>query len=64
MSYIRENYIYEVIYQTWNDLEFLFRWFSDNQIKSNTEKCHPLHNATNNISLPVENGKIKYVITK
>lgn len=47
-----------------NAFKNIFQWFSGNQIKGNTEKYHPLHNATNNISLSVENGKINYIITK
>ena len=60
MSYIVKNYIYEVIYQIQNDLKILCQWFSGNQIKGNTQKCHFLHNAASNISLTVENEK-KYI---
>ena len=64
MSYIIENYIYEVIHQIWNDLKILCQWFGGIKMKGNTEKCHLLHNAANNISLTVENEKTKYIIRK
>ena len=37
----------------------LFKWFSDNLMKSNNEKCHLLVSTNNTVNLRVENFNIK-----
>ena len=39
--------------------EKLFRWFSDNKMKGNTDKCHLIMSTNNTPELKVENSLIK-----
>ena len=53
------NSIEEVIQKVQNAAKTLFQWFSDNQIKSNPDKCHFLCNSNSEVSLTIETQKIK-----
>ena len=57
--YTTGNSIEEVIRKLENAAKTLFQWFSDNQIKANSSKCHFLCNSSSEISLTIENQKIK-----
>ena len=37
----------------------LFQWFSDNEMKANPDKCHFLCSTNSEVSLTIENQKIK-----
>ena len=37
----------------------LFQWFSDNQMKANISKCHPLMNKKDEITIRIRDTEIK-----
>ena len=37
----------------------IFRWFSDNQMKTKPDKCHFLYNSNSEVSLTIETQEIK-----
>ena len=57
--YTTRNSIEEVIQKLENATTTLFQWFSDNQMKSNPDKCHFLCNSNSELSLTIETQKIK-----
>ena len=57
--YTTGNSIEEVIQKLENATTTLFQWFSDNQMKSNPDKCHFLCNSNSELSLTIETQKIK-----
>ena len=58
-SYTTGNSIEEVIQKLENAAKTLFQWFSDNQMKANSDKCHFLCNSNSEVSLTIETQKIK-----
>ena len=65
-SYADDNTIYQTgrnVDDTINDLQLsvekLFRWFSDNQMKGNTDKCHLIMSTNNAPELKVGDSLIK-----
>ena len=65
-SYADDNTIYQTgrnVDDTINDLQLsvekLFRWFSDNQMKGNTDKCHLIMITNNAPELKVGDSLIK-----
>ena len=57
--YITGNSIEEVIQESENASKTLFQWFSDNQIKTNPDRCHFLCTSSSEVSLTIKNQKIK-----
>ena len=57
--YTTGNSIEEVIQKLENAAKTLFQWFSDNQMKANPDKCHFLYSTNSEVSLAIENQKIK-----
>ena len=57
--YTTGNSMKEVIQQLENAEETLFQWFSDNQMKANSDKCHFLCNSNSEVSLTIEMQKIR-----
>ena len=57
--YTTGNSIEEVIQKLENAAKTLFQWFSDNQMKANPDKCHFLYSTNSEVSLNIENQKIK-----
>ena len=45
--------------QAWNRNKTLFMWFSDNQMKTDPDKCHSLISSTSQSELKVGNVKVK-----
>ena len=58
-SYTTGNSIEEVTQKLENAAKTLFQWFSDNQMKANPDKCHFLCSTSSEVSLAIENQKIK-----
>ena len=58
-SYTTGNSIEEVIQKLENAAKTLFQWFSDNQMKANPDKCYFLRNSNSEVSLTIDNQKIK-----
>ena len=56
--YIVGNNIQELIVKLRNVSKTLFQWFSDNQIKSNPDKCNLICSTSKKVSLIVENKEI------
>ena len=52
------NNIEELIVKLQNASKTLFQWFSDNQMKSNPDKCNFICNTSKKVSLIVENKEI------
>ena len=57
--YTTGNSIEEVIQKLENAAKTLFQWFSDNQMKAGTDKCHFLCNSNSEVSLTIETQKLK-----
>ena len=57
--YITGNSTEEVIQKLENASKTLFQWFSDNQMKAYSDKCHFLWSSICELSLTIENQKIK-----
>ena len=57
--YTTGNSVKEVIQKLENTAKTLFQWFSDNQMKANSDKCHFLCNSNSEVSLTIETQKIK-----
>ena len=57
--YTTGNSIKEVIQKLENAAKALFQWFSDNQIKAKPENGHFLCNTNSEVSVTIENQKIK-----
>ena len=57
--YTTGNSIEEIIQKLENAAKTLFQWFSDNQMKANPDKCLFLCSSNSEISLTIENQKIK-----
>ena len=57
--YTTGNSIKEVIQKLENAAKALFQWFSDNQIKAKPEKGNFLCNTNSEVSVTIENQKIK-----
>ena len=53
--------IEEVIQKLENTAKTLFQWFSNNQMKANADKCQFLCSSNSEVSLTIENQKIKTV---
>ena len=60
--YTTGNSIEKVIQKLENATTTLFQWFSDNQMKSNPDKCHFLCNSNSEFSLTIETQKIKKTV--
>ena len=65
-SYAEDNTIYQSannVEDVINDMQLsaekLFRWFSDNQMKGNTDKCHLIMSRNNNPEIQVGDSLIK-----
>ena len=58
-SYTTGNSIEKVTQKLENAAKTLFQWFSNNQMKTNTDKCHFLSSISSEVSLAIENQKIK-----
>ena len=52
------NNIEELIVKLQNASKTLFQWFSDNQLKSNQDKCNFIWSTSKKVSLIVENKEI------
>ena len=52
------NNIEELIVKQQNASKTLFQWFSDNQLKSNQDKCNLTCSTSKKVSLIVENKEI------
>ena len=70
-SYSDDNTIYQsgrnvddVINDKQLSAEKLFRWFCDNQMKGNTDKCHLIMNTNNTPQLKAGDSLIKQVLVK
>ena len=57
--YTTGNSIEEVIQILEEAAKMLFQWFSENQIKANPDNCHFLYSSNREVSLIIENQKIK-----
>ena len=57
--YTTGNSIEEVIQKLGNPAKALLQWFTDNQMKANPDKSHFLCSSNNEVSLTIENQKIK-----
>ena len=57
MPYTTGNSIEEVIQKLENAVKTLFQWFSDNQMKTNPDKCHILCSTNSEVSFTIENQK-------
>ena len=57
--YRTANAIDEAIQSLEHDSMILFKWFSDNQRKVNISKCHLLVNKKDEITIRIEDTKIK-----
>ena len=57
--YTTGNSIEEVIQKLENFAKALFQWFRDNQMKANRDKYHFLCSSNSEVSLTIENQKIK-----
>ena len=57
--YTTENSIEEVIQKLENASKTLFQWFSDNQMKANSGKCHFLCSSSSEVRLTIENKKMQ-----
>ena len=57
--YTTGNSIENVIEKLENAAKTLFQWFSDNQMKTNPDKCHFLCNTNSEVGLTIETQKIK-----
>ena len=57
--YITANNINEVILSLEKATDTLFKWFSDNVMKNNADKCHLLVSTNNAINIKIENIDIK-----
>ena len=55
--YTTGNSMEEVIQKLENTAKTLFQWFSNNQIKANSDKCHFLCNSNREVSLTIETKK-------
>ena len=55
MPYTTGNSIKEVIQKLEGAAKTLFQWFSDNQMKTNPDKCHFLCSTNSEVSLTIEN---------
>ena len=53
--YTTGNSIKEVIQKLEGAAKTLFQWFSDNQMKTNPDKCHFLCSTNREVSLTIEN---------
>ena len=59
ITLITGNTIKEVILKLETTVKTLFQWFSDNQMKSNPDKCLFLCSSNSEVSLNIENQKNK-----
>ena len=59
ITLIRGNTIKEVILKLETAVKTLFQWLSDNQMKSNPDKCLFLCSSNSEVSLNIENQKNK-----
>ena len=57
--FITDDSIEKVITNLENASKILFRWFRNNQMKANPDKCHFLCSSNTEVSLDVENEKIE-----
>ena len=57
--YTTGNSIQEVIQKLGNPAKALLHWFTDNQMKVNPDKSHFLCSSNKEVSLTIENQKIK-----
>ena len=57
--YVSAGTINEVIKRLENTSVKLFKWFPDNQIKANQDKCHLIVSENENISMHIGSFKIK-----
>ena len=53
------KYIEELIVKLQNASKTLFKWFGDNQMKSDPDKCNFIFSTSKKVSLIVENREIK-----
>ena len=53
--YIGENNINEAIHCLEKATDAFFKWFSDNLMKSNAEKCHLLVSTNNTVNIKIGN---------
>ena len=59
--YITAENLDEVIKSLEKDSIKLFQWFSDNQMKTNHNKCHLLVSGKNNVTMNASEFKIKNI---
>ena len=59
--YTKGNSIEELLQKLENAIKTHFRWFSDNQMKANPDKCQCLCSSNNEVNLTIENQKLKTV---
>ena len=57
--YATRNSFEKVIQKLENAANTLFQGFSDNQMKTNSDKCHFLYSSNSEVSLAIENHRIK-----
>ena len=57
--YVGANNIDEVITILENDSVQLFKWFSDNQMKANKDKCHLVISNNEKVSMRIDNTEIE-----
>ena len=57
--YVGANNIDEVITILENDSVQLFKWFSDNQMKANKDKCHLVISNNEKVSMKIDNIEIE-----
>ena len=60
-SYAVGNNIEELIVKQQNSSKILFQWLSDNEMKSNPDKCNTTCSTSKKVSLIVENKEIVIV---
>ena len=58
-SYVEGNYIDEVINMLENDSVQLFKWFSDNQMKANKDKCHLIVRNNGKVSMNIDSIEVE-----
>ena len=61
---ITGNSIEEVIQRLKKATKYLFKWFTDNQMKANPDKCHFLCSTNREVSLTIENQIINIKFEK
>ena len=62
--YVEDNNIDEVITILENDSIQLFKWFSDNQMKTNKDKCHLIISNNEKVSMKIDNIELENTLSE